>query len=220
MYSQEQVVSFVPLFFIGLSAIVSTRVLFSDAPLPLKMFARLCVVTFIFELIGHLTKDEVNPNYWLYNFFHVFYYTYLAHIFYHQLESERIKILIPVFFVAFFAFALYNTLFGQGMLPLQTYTMVVGGAFIFLLAGIYFWELIVSVDGESIAHDPFFWLSLGLIIYFGGTTPFLGMFNYLLENFYDFTVFYHRNVSNAFSILLNILIVVAFLCKKSSPKLS
>jgi hypothetical protein len=54
-----------------------------------------------------------------------FYYSYLAHIFYYQLESERIKILIPIFFVAFFAFA-YNTLFGQGLFFLQTYTMVIG----------------------------------------------------------------------------------------------
>jgi hypothetical protein len=218
MYSQEQVVSFVPVLFIGLSAAVSTRALFTDAPPALKMFSRLCIITFCVELIGHLTKDETE-NYWLYNFFHFFYYTYLAHIFYNQLSSDRIKIFIPIFFVAFFAFALYNTLFGQGLYALQTYTMVIGGSFIFLLAGIYFWELIVS-DGESITGDPFFWLSLGLIIYFGGTIPFLGMFNYLLENFYEFTVFYHRNISNAFSILLNILIVVAFLCKKGSPKLS
>ncbi|HZI25859.1 MAG TPA: hypothetical protein VFD46_12325 [Chryseolinea sp.] len=217
MSNQEQVVSFVPLFFIGLSAVVSIRALFTNAPPTLKMLARLCIITFCVEMIGHVTKDEID-NYWLYNIFHFFYYTYLAYIFYHQLNSERIKIFIAVFFVAFFAFAIYNTLFIQGLFSLQTYTMVIGGAFIFLLAGFYFWELIIS-EGESLTRDPFFWLSLGLIIYFGGTIPFLGMFNYLRENFYEFTVFYHRNISNAFSILLNILIVVAFLCKRSSPKL-
>ena len=220
MYSQEQIVSFVPLLFLGLAAVVSGWTLFTDAPPALKMFARLWIATFCVELIGHLTKDEKSPNHWLYNFFHVFYYPYLAHIFYHQLASERIRILIPVFYVAFFAFAVYNTLFGQGFFALQTYTVVLGGAFIFLLAGIYFWELLMSNTGESITRDPFFWLSLGLIIYFGGTLPFLGMFNYMAENFYEFTVFYYRNFSNAFSILLNILIVVAFLCRKDSPKLS
>ena len=218
MYSQEQLVSFVPLVFIGLSAAVSTKALFTDAPPALKMFARLCIITFAVELMGHLMKDE-SENYWLYNFFHVFYYTYLAYIFYQELSGERIKILIAVFIVVFFAFAIYNTLFGQGLFALQTYTMVMGGAFIFLLAGVYFWELLVH-DRGSLTRDRFFWLSLSLIIYFGGTIPFLGMFNYLLENFYEFTVFYHRNISNAFSILLNILIVVAFLCKKNNPRLS
>jgi hypothetical protein len=216
----DQVISFLPLFFIGLAALLSIRVFPGESPRPLRMFAQLCIITFLVELTGHLIKGEQNANHWLYNIFHIFYYVYLASIFYQQLKSERIKLLISVFYIVFILFAIYNTLFLQDLFSLQTYPLVIGGAFSIFLSGAYFWELFISTDHESITRDPFFWFTFGLILYFGGTLPFLGMFNYMSDNFYDFTVFYYRYFSNAFSILLNILIMIGFLCRKSYQRLS
>lgn len=104
----DQVISFLPLVFISLAALVSIRAFLMESPGPLRMFARLCVITFFVELTGHLTKEQ-SPNHWLYNIFNIFYYIYLANIFYHQLRSEKIKILIPVFYVFLILFAIYNT---------------------------------------------------------------------------------------------------------------
>ena len=207
------------MIFIGFTALLSIKAFLIDAPPALRMFARLCIITFLVELVGYLTRER-ELNHWIYNIFHVFYYIYLANIFYHQLSNDKIKVLIPVFYVTLLLFVIYNTLFIQGLFSLQTYTIVIGGGFIIFLSGAYFWELFISTDHESITRDPFFWFCFGLILYFGGTIPFLGMFNYLSENFYDFTVFYYRNFSNAFSILLSILIMVGFLCRKTYQKLS
>jgi hypothetical protein len=219
MNASDRLISFLPLIFIGLAAVISTRAFFQGSSQSLKMFSRLCILTFVVELVGHLTK-EAEVNYWIYNVFHVVYYIYLASIFYHTLKHDTVKSVIPVFYVTFFLFVVYNSLFLQGILSLQTYTLVLGGGFMMFLAGAYFWELFVSTDNESIARDPFFWFSFGFLLYFGGTVPFLGMFNYLSTNFYDFTVFYYTNFSNAFSILLSLLIMVGFLCRKSYQKLS
>lgn len=217
--SLNQFITVLPLFFIGLAAVISTRAFATSLPLPLKMLSRLCLITFAVELAGHLTRDQ-NNNFWIYNIFHVFYYIYLANIYYHTLTSENIKMVIPLFYVTFLLFAIFNTLFLQGMHSLQTYTLVLGGSFMIFLAGAYFWELFTSTENESITRDPFFWFSFGYILYFGGTVPFLGMFNYLSNNFYEFTVFYYRNFSNAFSILLSILIMIGFLCRKNFQKSS
>jgi hypothetical protein len=96
--------------------------------------------------------------------------------------------------------------------------VVVGGSFVMILALAYFWELLVSTENESITRDPFFWFSFGLIVFYGGTIPFMGMLNYLSERFYDFTVLYQLYIFNGFIIFLNSLILVGFLCRKTFQK--
>ncbi|MBX2957749.1 MAG: hypothetical protein KF846_16410 [Cyclobacteriaceae bacterium] len=100
----------------------------------------------------------------------------------------------------------------------QTLSYVAGGVFIIFLSGAYFWQLLISSENDKITRDPFFWLSFALIVYFGTKVPFYGMFNYLERDFYDFTVFYHTYISNSFTIFLNVLVSIAFLCRKNYPK--
>jgi hypothetical protein len=219
MLDFENLVSFLPLAFIGCAALASTRALIFVENEPLRILAKTWWIMFMVEIVGHYTRGE-SSNYWLYNVFHFVYYPLLASIYGHILKSEKIRHAISVFYVAFIMFALCNSVFIQGIRPLQTLTLVFGGCFISLLGVLYFWQLFISDDNDSITRDPFFWLSFGLVLYFGGTVPFLGMFNYLHKNFPDFTAFYFTYISNAFSIILNIIIIISFLCRISYPRLS
>ncbi len=206
------------LSFIGLAALVSTRALFTNAAAPLKILSRLWLAMFGVEIVGHFTRHEQEENYWLYNCFHFFFYPWLAYIFSHVLENRKIQTAISVFYWVFILFVICNTLFIQGFMAWQTLTHVVGGCFIIFLGGAYFFQLLNSMDNERITTDPFFWVSFGLVLYFGGSVPFLGMFNYVKNNFFDFASFYFTYVYNAFSIILNLIIVRAFLCKMDYPK--
>ena len=57
-----------------------------------------------------------------------FYHMMLARIYYHQLETEWIRITIRFFYVAFTLFVICNTLFIQGLMAWQTLTTAAGGA--------------------------------------------------------------------------------------------
>lgn len=206
------------LSFIGLAALVSTRALFTNASPPLKILSRLWLAMFGVEVVGHFTRQE-EENYWLYNCFHFFFYPWLANIFSYVIENRKVQTSITAFYWVFILFVVCNTLFIQGFRAWQTLTHVVGGCFIIFLGGAYFIQLLNSMDNERITADSFFWLSFGLVLYFGGSVPFLGMFNYLKNNFFDFTSFYFTYVYNMFSIVLNLLIIRAFLCRMSYPKL-
>lgn len=220
MFSTEEIIFLVPLVFIGLAAIISTKAFFLNAPFPYKLFSTVCIITFLVELAGHCLKNDETPNYWLYNSYNYLVYMLLARVYSNHLSSDAVKITIQFFYLIFTAFFICNTIFIQGLFPLQTLTIVLGGGFIFFLAGSYFWELLVSPDNEKITRDPFFWFSFGLIVYFGGTVPFLGMFNYLQDNFFEFTVFYLMYFSNGFSIFLSLHIIIGFLCRRNFQKLS
>ncbi len=206
------------LSFIGLAALVGTRALFTKAAPPLKILSRLWLAMFGVEIVGHFTRHE-EENYWLYNCFNFVFYPCLAHIFSYVIENPKIQTAISAFYWVFILFVICNTLFIQAVTAWQTLTHVAGGCFVIFLGGAYFFQLLNSVDNDRITSDPFFWLSFGLVFYFGGSIPFLGMFNYLRDNFFDFTSFYFTYVYNAFSMVLNLIIVRAFLCRMNYQKL-
>ena len=207
-----------PLLFIAIAALVSVRAHVGVYPQPLKILSSLWIAMFIVELLGHYLRDE-QINHWMYNAFYLAYFPVLANVFSYILTNEKIKVSIQFFYVVFVVFVLLNSIFLQGINALQTLTFVFGSCFISFLAGAYFWQLLISNDTSVISRDPFFRLSFGLILYFGGITPFLGMFNYLVANHVEFAQFYFVYVSNVFSILLNIVIIITYLCRVY-PRLS
>src|SRR3970040_75467 len=228
-----------PLILLGIAAVVSLRAFMPGGTTPLRMFSGACMLTLAVELTGHFLKSlgpsdrayqvfygsdpatgQIISNHWLYNIFNFLYCMILAITFYHQLKDDTIKIIIQFFYVAFTILFLTNTIFFQGIISFQTLLVVTGGGFVMFLSGAYFWDLLMSQEHEKIIHDPFFWFSFGLIVYFGGTIPFLGMFNFLADKFYDFTAFYQMYFSNGFSIFLSSLIITGFLCRKNYLKLS
>lgn len=199
---------------VGLTAMVSLRVYFIRAPVPLKRLSHLWLLWFAIELVGLFMPES---NVWLYNLFLFFYFFYVARIYFEILEAEWLRVVIQVFYGAFIVFTLINSLFIQGLHDLQTLTYVAGGVFVIFLAGAYFWQLLISIDNQWITRDPFFWLSFALLVSLGGSVPFWAMFNYLEENHYQITVLYHRYISNGFTIFLNVLVIIAFLCRKNYP---
>lgn len=214
-----EIVAFIPLIIIGMTSLVSLRAFLIDAPEPLKKLSRLWLVLFAVEISGLLLKYVAGkPNKWIFNLFYIFFFLYLSSIFSRVLEGNRAQTVIGFFYVAFIAFAMVNTFLIQDVREFHSLTYVVGGIFTIYLSGTYLWQMVISQDNGTATRKPFFWVSFALILYFGGTVPFYGMFNYLERHHYQFTVFYHAYISNTFSILLNVLIMTAFLCRKRYPK--
>lgn len=178
------------------------------------------MLVFAVDIAGYITQLMDIRNHWLYNIRDPFLYLALTYIYQLQLRNKLIQKIIRVFYISFPIFVIINSHFIQGIVSLQTLTFVVGGSFITFLAGAYFWQLYVSEESEKITYDPFFWFSFGFLLYFGCTLPFLGMLNYLWELSQEFTIFYHTYISVAFSMLLNILIIVGFLCRTNYQKSS
>lgn len=218
MNNLDQIIPIVPLIVTGIATLIGMRAFFVNAPQPVKMLAQLWIIIFLADLTGHVAQYFQMENFWFYNLHHFFLFFFLAAIYFKILENELLRISIQIYYGALIVFVIINSLFIQGLFALQTLTYVGGGVFTIYLSVAYLWQLLVSSDNERITRDPFFWLSFALIVYFGGTVPFFGMFNYLQEHFFEFTRFYYVYISNAFSIFLNTLVIVAFLCRKSYQK--
>jgi hypothetical protein len=212
-----QIISYLPLIAMALTAGLGSRLLFIPAPYPLKFFARVWLVLLCAEVTGHLIGLYYS-NQWFYNILQAAWVMALSHLYFLVLVNRGLKSVIQIFIALFGVFVVMNSLFIQGFTSLQTITYVAGGLFVIFLAGAYFRQLFGSTDNEKITRDPFFWLSFGLIVYFGGTVPFFGMWNYLLQYFLEFTEFYFSYIYKSFSLFLTILVAIAFVCRKDYPK--
>ena len=206
---------------------MSLRVFFANGTPSLKLFSLACLLTVAAEGLGYYFRSKGQgaeepgsfaTNHWVYNVYHYLYFMVVGRAYFNQLTGDLMRALIQLFRIGFTAFFLINSFLIQGIGTYQTLTVVVGGSFVMILSLAYFWELLVSLENEKLSRDPFFWISFGLILFYGGTIPFLGMLNFLSRRFYDFTVLYQLYIFNGFTIFLNTLIIIGFLCRKSFQK--
>ena len=213
----KTIISTTAFFLIGLAAYTSLLSFRNNLPVNLRRLSALWLFVFAVELTGRVMSLYSKTNLWLYNISDIILFLSLTFIFMQQHENRMIKLLCKVFIIAFPLFVIANYLFFQGPNKYHSYTFIFGGIFLIMLAGAYIWQLYKSDSDERISEDPFFWFSCGFLIYFGGYMPFLGMYNYLVENFKGLANSYFY-ISISFSIILNLSIITGYLCRKQYQK--
>jgi hypothetical protein len=213
----DQIISLLPITIVGLAALVSLISFRAGYPLVLKQLSVLWVVNFLFDLAGNITTHLKIPNHWIYNIYWWIQYPALAYLYGKLLKSKFIHRCIRWFYFIFPLLVIFESIW-RGLIELQTIMIVTGDIFMITLTVAYFRQLYLSEETEPITRDPWFWFSFGFLIHFGGTVTFLGMLNYLWQRFPDFTKFYYVYFSNTFTIMLNLLIIAGFLCKRNYQK--
>lgn len=213
----EQLISTLPIIIVGLAAAISLISFRNHYPLTMKQLSLLWVLNFIADLSGHITKYAGMKNHWIYNIYFWILYLVLAYLYDKQIENKYIHHSIRWFYIVFPVLIITESI-RHGIGDLQTIIIVIGGIFMIALAVAYFRQMYLSEETTRITRDPWFWFSIGFLIHFGGTIPFLGMLNYLWQRSPAFTHFYYLYFSNSFTIFLNLLIIVGFLCRRNYQK--
>jgi hypothetical protein len=208
-----------PLLVVGIAAAVSLRAFSRQYPVSLKKLSVLWVINFCVDLAGHITRYYDLKNYWLYNIYFWIMYLAVAHLYEGQIDNAAIRKSIRWFYILFPLLVLGESIVAGGIIELQSVAIVCGDVFMIFLVAAYFRQLYLSEDTEPITRNPWFWFSFGFLIHFGGTVPFLGMMKYLWDHYKAFTKFYYLYFSNSFTIFLNLLIIIGFLCRKYYQKL-
>jgi hypothetical protein len=213
----KEFLSTFPLLIVGLAAATSLISFRNNYPVVLKKMSLLWVTNFFVDLTGHIIKHYGIKNHWLYNIFFWIMYMVLAHLYDQQIQNKYVHSSIRWFYLLFPLLVVAESI-AVGINDLQAVIIVTGGIFMIFLSACYFRQLYLSDESERITRDPWFWFSFGFIIHFGNTTPFLGMLNYLWRHYPEFTNFYYLYFCNSFTILLNILIITGFLCRRNYQK--
>ena len=100
---------------------------------------------------------------------------------YHQVvQSPAFGRAMPWALGAFGSYAVLDTLAGLGTVHYAPSVQVITDLVMLCLGGLYFRKLLSELQVERLRHEPFFWLSVGLVIYALGDLQIALFSNYLL----------------------------------------
>lgn len=99
------------------------------------------------------------------------------------LQSARFNRLMPWVVGLFSAYALADGWVGLGVVHYATGVQIIADLFQLSLAGLYFWKLLQELRVEHLRREPFFWVSVGSVVYVLGDLFITLSSNYLLAHY-------------------------------------
>jgi hypothetical protein len=99
------------------------------------------------------------------------------------LQSAWFNRVMPWVVGLFSAYALADGWIGLGVVHYSTGVQITSDLLQFGLAALYFWKLLNELHVESLRREPFFWVSVGLVIYVLGDLLITLFSNYLLAHY-------------------------------------
>ncbi|MCP9762777.1 hypothetical protein EGI31_07395 [Lacihabitans soyangensis] len=91
----------------------------------------------------------------------------------------------------------------------KSMTNSVGCLFLLILTFIYFFKLTKSANFLKFYEEPMFWIASGCLVYYLGTFPYWGLYNVMLNQYFDILVIYTW-ITTTLAIGANILYFVSF----------
>jgi hypothetical protein len=202
---------FYTIFFVWLAGIAAAVVLRKHITFSYRFFAWLIIFITVMETITSVMAFNNVRNHFVFNIFDPVNFFTVAFFYYYHLHSLFIKKIIIFYLWVFPLLVFINAVWIQSFFNLNTHSYVFGGSFILLLSVAYIWQLYNSDETHSIFRDPVFWFSLAYLFYCAISVPYLGMLNYLNEQYLEFSRQYYI-VYNGAIIIKNILLTAGFLC--------
>ncbi len=167
------------------------------------------------ELVGFFLAKCFHTNLAFHNVFgtiQMLYYLYLIRA---NIVSPKVKKVI-IWSAALYAFTfIINSIFIQQInRELGSYTFTMGCVLISVWVVYFFYELILSKEVVNYGHHPFFWIGLGLFVFYVCNIPYMSVYNYLAYNY--------RLIFTAYFIIIEVLgyimytfFIIGILCSRT-----
>ncbi len=127
-------------------------------------------------------------------------YSFLTYLLFQNIAIKTFRIIILILSIFFTGFLTYYYLSNQ-LAKLDSISVGIETVLIFIYISFYFYQSFKSVNNEYIFSQPGFWLSLGILIYLGGTFFFNILVNHIDETQikkYWFLTFIADTIKNLF----------------------
>lgn len=170
---------------------------------------------FIFYLVSAIVADAIgglineSSDAWIYNIYTFFEYSSMAGIYYflnNKSLSKKVVLYVSILFYLIYSISFIYT-------PLQRYTVIILHFFVIPFLFLYFQELLNSKNITNYKKQLFFWITVGLLIYYFGTLPFITLsFIGELRN----KILW--NIPAVILIIMHLIFMVSFICMRRTQK--
>lgn len=206
------------IFILGLSFLTSLVSFKLNYPIHLKIFSILLGITLINEIIANyfLTALHLRSNHPVYNVFMLiefwvfaFYYSFILKSRFQKIINRLFLILFPVFWYIT-TFHLFN-----GLNHWNSYLILAGFSFTVFWSVAYCYQLFTSAQLIRFRRHSEFWIAIGLIIFYSCNLPYLGMYNFLSNNFPELAE-QLKKVLQPTNCIMYFLFIYAYLCRTTN----
>ncbi|MES2648377.1 MAG: hypothetical protein V4717_15980 [Bacteroidota bacterium] len=191
-------------------ALLTGIVLYKRLSVPFKILTWFLLFVIMVECTGYyITAVLHKPNHSLFNVTVPLSFGVYLLVFHNLLKGRAWQPILFVISTVFFAFAIGNLFYIQGIPFFNTYTMMLGSVIVICLSGALLFQLISSGDEVIILWKiPEFWLVVSLLTSFTGTLLYWTLFNLG----YDTSGYYFRWMIKSQVYVRYLLMAISFLC--------
>jgi hypothetical protein len=100
----------------------------------------------------------------------------------HALQSAAFSRVMPWVLCAFGSYVLFDTLTELGTVRFTPSVHVIGDLLMLSMAGLYFQKLLNELRIVQLQREPFFWMSVGVVVYALGDLQLSLFSNYILHH--------------------------------------
>ena len=148
----------------------------------MRWLAWLTWASALMETVLHFARDANGSNWFLGPIDAALEFTFLALLYRRALAPSRVSQAIPALVVGFGLLSAYTFWQGLGVVRFGTVQALVEGALVMSFALAYFRKLLEELTVLRLDHEPLFWVSVGLLVYFAGSLLMLVARNYALQH--------------------------------------
>jgi hypothetical protein len=157
-------------------------------------------------------------NHWIYNIYTTGQIIFIAFIYSKLISNQKNSRQIRLFILIFLMLFILNVLFLQSFFKFHTISYILGCFLIFFISIQYLKQLLNEKNWQPLKKLPFFWITIGNIVFFICSMFYMGAINFINDRHYDI----YGSLINIFVYLFTsiqyILYSIAFLCNLNPKK--
>jgi hypothetical protein len=213
IYAADSFMTISVYLYINLIAIIIWIIVNKRLGKHLNLLGIYLLVMFCTEMAAWVySKTLHESNHWMYNILTNFEILYLCFVYNKIMVERKLFSYQGIWLISFVCFSLANIIFIQGFWKFNTYTYMFGCAIIFFYFIQYLMGLLNSHEIIPLYKIPFFWITLGNILFFSGSFFYMGAINYILEKRIDKSATMLSTLVYSFAAIQYCLFITGFIC--------
>ncbi len=159
----------------------------------------------------YLHESEIlRNNTILYNIYHVINFSFLFFLFKSHVKDIKYKKWINTFLGIYILSFIIDAFYKDYITEIQIIPFIIGGAFVIITILFYFIEILNTNTILYISKNSLFWISIGLLLYFGGKIPSrIIRSNWEMFPEADYSMIF--SIELTLSIVMNICFIIGFI---------
>ena len=162
----------------------------------------------------YLKSNGISGSKYLYQFFAIpLQFLFMQFLYHHNLKPQFKRLVIWLFFFYVLSFVIEYIVIRDSSWIWMSFSQMIGAVSILVLAVTWYIQLLQSEIADGYRQDMFFWVNLGLVIFYVGTIPHHATVSFLYKKHLSLAMLLYW-LFVIFNYVMYALFITAFLCSR------